>query len=108
VHLVLLKAGLGSSSVPSKAFSALAAGRPLIASIDPGTEVAKVVAEAGAGLAVPPEDPDAFVTAVERLADDPDTRHSMGESGAAWISQRRSPAAVAAAFTALAEDLTAG
>jgi colanic acid biosynthesis glycosyl transferase WcaI len=107
VHLVLLKTGLGASSVPSKAFSALAAGRPLIAAIDPGTEVAKVVTEAGAGLAVLPDDPDAFVAAVEQLADDPDTCLSMGESGRSWISQRRSPAVVAAAFAALAEDLGA-
>ena len=107
VHLVLLKTGLGSSSVPSKAFSALAAGRPLIAAIDPDTEVANVVAEAGAGLAVPPDDTDAFVTAVEHLADDPGTRLSMGESGRSWISQCRSPAAVAGAFAALAEDLAA-
>ncbi len=107
VHLVLLKTGLGASSVPSKAFSALAAGRPLIAAIDPGTEVAKVVTEAGAGLAVLPDDPDAFVAAVEQLADDPGTRLSMGESGRSWISQRRSPAVVAGAFAALAEDLGA-
>jgi colanic acid biosynthesis glycosyl transferase WcaI len=108
VHLVLLKAGLGASSVPSKAFSALAASRPLIAAIDTGTEVARVVAEAGAGLAVSPDDPDAFAAAVECLADDPDARRQMGESGRAWISQRRSPAAVATAFAALAEDLAIG
>jgi len=108
VHLVLLKAGLGASSVPSKAFSALAASRPLIAAIDTGTEVANVVAEAGAGLAVPPDDPDALVAAVECLADDPGARRQMGELGRAWISQRRSPAAVATAFAALAEDLAIG
>jgi len=105
IHVVLLKAGLGSSSVPSKAFSALAAGRPLIASIDPGTEVARVVAGAGAGTAVPPDDPDAFVAAVERLADDPDGRRRMGEAGRAWIEQRRSPESVAAAFVVLLEEL---
>jgi len=108
VHLVLLKAGLGASSVPSKAFSALAAGRPLIAAIDPGTEVANVVNEAGAGMAVPPDDTDAFMAAVERLADDPGGRLAMGESGRAWITQRRSPAAVAGAFAALVEDLRSG
>ncbi len=37
VHLVPLRAGLGSVSVPSKTYSILAAGRPVVASIDPGT-----------------------------------------------------------------------
>ncbi len=108
VHLVLLKAGLGASSVPSKAFSALAAGRPLIASIDPGSEVAEVVAGAGAGLAVPPEDADALVAAVEVLADDPEARLRMGAAGRSWIEQRRSPAAVAGAFVDLLGGLRRG
>ena len=69
--------------------------------------MAKVVTEAGAGLAVLPDDPDAFVAAVEQLAEDSSTRLSIGESGRSWISQRRSPAAVAGAFAALAEDLGA-
>ena len=55
-----------------------------------------------------PDDPNALVAAVECLADDPDARRQMGESGRAWISQRRSPAAVATAFAALAEDLVIG
>jgi len=105
VHLVLLKAGLSASSVPSKAFSALASARPLIAAIDIGTEVANVVSEAGAGLAVPPDDLEAFVAAVECLANDPDARHLMGESGSAWIAERRSPAVVAGALATLAEEL---
>jgi len=105
VHVVLLKAGLGASSVPSKTYSALAAGRPLIASIDEGTEVARVLDDAGAGLAVPPDDLDAFVVAVERLADDPGLRTSMGAAGRRWAEEWRSPASVAAAYAGLMEEL---
>ena len=39
VHVVPLRAGLGNVSVPSKTYSILAAGRPVLAAIDPGTEV---------------------------------------------------------------------
>ena len=105
VHVVLLKAGLGASSVPSKTYSAMATGRPLIASIDEGTEVARVVADAGAGLAVPPDDLDAFVAAVERLADDPGLRASMGAAGRLWAEEWRSSASVAAAYAGLVEEL---
>jgi colanic acid biosynthesis glycosyl transferase WcaI len=105
VHVVLLKTGLGASSVPSKTYSALAAGRPLVASIDEGTEVARIVDAAGAGLAVHPDDLDAFVAAVERLADDPGLRASMGAAGRRWAEEWRSPASVAAAYAGLLEEL---
>ena len=54
-------------SVPSKTYSILAAGRPVVASVDEGTEVARVVEKAGAGTAVPPDDPDAFTAALADL-----------------------------------------
>jgi len=70
IHLVPLRTGLARSSVPSKMYSILAAGRPILASVDEGTEVARTVLRAGAGLAVPPDDQAAFTAALERLLDD--------------------------------------
>ena len=49
IHLVPLRAGLGRVSVPSKTYSILAAGRPVLAAIDPGTEVPRILAESGGG-----------------------------------------------------------
>ena len=61
VHVVPLKTGLARSSVPSKMYSILAAGRPIVASVDPGTEVARTV-EHGRGRAwrSPPDDAEAL------------------------------------------------
>ena len=39
IHAVPLKRGLAAVSVPSKTYSILAAGRPVVAAIDPGTEI---------------------------------------------------------------------
>ena len=39
VHVVPLRPGLGDVSVPSKTYSSLAAGRPVVASIDDDTFV---------------------------------------------------------------------
>jgi colanic acid biosynthesis glycosyl transferase WcaI len=105
VHLVLLKRGLARSSVPSKLYSILAAGRPVIASIDPGTEVARVVDAAGAGVAVPPEDAEAFTKAVAALAAAPAEAAAMGRAGREWVERWLSPAAVAAAYEELFEEL---
>ncbi len=108
VHVVPLKRGLAASSVPSKTYAALAAGRPLLASIDEGSEVARVVEESGAGLAVPPDDPEAFVAAVEELVDDPERRRAMGVRGRAWAERCASPASAAEAYARLFAELGSG
>ncbi|MBT5905780.1 MAG: glycosyltransferase family 4 protein [Acidimicrobiaceae bacterium] len=105
LHLVPLRTGLGESSVPSKTYSVLAAGRPLIASIDEDSEVARVVVEAGAGLAVPPDDVEALVEAVEVLVADPERRIRMGEAGRRWAEAWRSPDQVAVAYAELVAEL---
>ena len=105
LHLVPLRAGLGESSVPSKTYSVLAAGRPLVASIDEDSEVARLVVEAGAGLAVPPDDVEALVEAVEVLVADPERRIRMGEAGRRWAEAWRSPDQVAVAYAELVAEL---
>jgi colanic acid biosynthesis glycosyl transferase WcaI len=105
IHVVPLRRGLARSSVPSKTYSILAAGRPMVASVDEGTEVARVVEQAGAGLAVPPDDPAAFTAAVTKLIDAPDQARAMGASGRAFVERWASPAAVAEHYEALFEEL---
>lgn len=105
LHLILLKRGLARSSTPSKLYGILGAGRPVLASIDEGSEVARTVEGAGAGAAVPPEDPDAFVAALDRLLADPDGLRSAGERGRAWALRWLTPDAQAEAYEALFSEL---
>ena len=107
IHVVPLRRGLARSSVPSKTYSILAAGRPVVASVDEGTEVARVVEKAGAGLAVPPDDPDAFTHAITALLDDPARARAMGAAGRAFVERWASPEAVAERYEALFEELRA-
>jgi colanic acid biosynthesis glycosyl transferase WcaI len=107
IHLVPLKRGLAASSVPSKSYSILAAGRPLLASIDEGTEVARMVQEAQCGVAVPPDDPAAFLAALRSLLVDPQASRAMGERGRAHVERWLSPAAVAQRYEELFEELVA-
>ena len=105
LHVVLLKAGLARSSVPSKTYSILGAGRPLLASVDPGSEVERVVVAAGAGAAVPPDDAVAFVTALTALVDDPAGLRARGAAGRAWMERETTPRGVAQRYAALLEDV---
>ena len=106
IHVVPLRTGLASASVPSKAYSAMAAGRPIIASVDQGTEVARMVADADAGLAVPPDDPDAFTAAVEYLAGDVELRTRMGVNARVWAEKCHSARVAAGAYLDLVGCLT--
>lgn len=105
VHAVPLRRGLGRVSVPSKTYSILAAGRPVVAAIDADTEVPRILAASGAGIAVAPDDADAFADAVDALIDDPQQAREMGERGRRWVLGAVSPGAVADAYEHLISRL---
>ena len=107
IHVVPLRRGLARSSVPSKMYSILAAGRPIVASVDPGTEVASVVERARAGIAVPPDDAEALTKAIASLVADPDEAARMGAAGRASVERWASPAAIAEQYEALFSELRA-
>ena len=108
IHVVPLKTGLGSVSVPSKTYSILAAGRPVLASIDAGTEVPRILDASGAGVAVGPDDPEAFVAALGDMLADPDECQAMGRRGREWVLGAASPRAVAQEYEALLRELGGG
>lgn len=105
IHVVVLKRGLARSSVPSKTFSILASGRPFIASVDPGSEIAGIAERSGAGVAVPPEDAESFTKAIRNLVDDTEERDEMGRRGRSFVEGWASPAAVAKSYEELFEEL---
>ena len=106
VHVVPLKAGLGNVSVPSKTYSSLAAARPIVASIDPDTEIPRLLDRAGAGVCVAPDDVDGFVGALSDLLASPSKCAAMGASGRSWVVDHASPAAVGAAYDRLLSSVT--
>ncbi|MFZ4719781.1 MAG: glycosyltransferase family 4 protein [Ilumatobacteraceae bacterium] len=105
IHLVPLKAGLGRVSVPSKTYSILAAGRPVLAAIDPGTEVPRMIAASGGGVAVGPDDPAAFESALAGMLADLPGAVAMGAAARTWVEGAASPAAVAQAYDRLIRSL---
>ena len=78
---------------PSKMFEAMAAGVPLILSVD--GEARGLVEEAGAGLCVEPESSGALAEAVLALQRDPEGRQRMGRNGRAFVTGRFDRAGIA-------------
>ena len=105
MHVVPLRAGLGRVSVPSKTYSIMAAGRPVIAAIDPGTAVPVILDASGGGVSVAPDDPEAFIAAVRDLVEHPQVGRRQGALGRQWVVREASPAAVGAAYDALVRTL---
>ena len=109
LHLILLKRGLAQSSTPSKMYGILAAARPVLASIDEGSEVELTIESARAGRAVPPDNTEAFLAALEEMLADPAALEQMGRNGRDHLAESFSPAAQAEAFDDLfAELINAG
>lgn len=79
-----------SLTIPSKVQTYLAAGRPIIASLD--GEGARLVSDAGAGIACPAEDAAALAQAVLTVRGaSPEEREQMGAAGRAYHAQHFSP-----------------
>ncbi len=96
--LVTQKREVGDIVFPSKVMTLLAAGRPLVVSVSPGSEVARVAEEAGAGVSVPPEDGKALAEAVLSLWRDPERRRQMGIAGRNYAEARWSREAALSAM----------
>jgi len=101
IHVVPLKTGLASVSVPSKMYSILSAGRPVVAAIDAGTEIPRTLAESGAGIAVAPDNEAEFISALQILISDGAKRVAMGALGRTWVEHHASAGAVAKRYEAI-------
>ncbi|MFC2336615.1 MAG: glycosyltransferase family 4 protein [Negativicutes bacterium] len=77
--LVSLEANLSGMAVPSKFYTYLAAGRPIIAISDMTTEMAMTIREKEVGFVVPHGDVRAFLAAVEFLRENEEAAHEMGK-----------------------------
>src|SRR5271154_3079413 len=78
VHIVTVKRGLEGVVVPSKLYSILAAGRPIIVIAPAECDAARIVVESGCGVAADPDDPSAVAAAIRELRAQPVRLGEMG------------------------------
>jgi colanic acid biosynthesis glycosyl transferase WcaI len=107
VSLVSLVKGAGLGALPSKSYGILASGRPLLASIDEGSEGWNLVERAEAGICVPPEDPSRLSEAILTLKRDDGLRAQLGQNGRIWVERHHSPRSAAEQFEKLLEAAVA-
>jgi len=78
IHIVTVRRGLEGVVVPSKLYSILAAGRPVLAVAAANSDAARIVCESGCGIAADPDDPAAVAAAIRALRSDPARLAEMG------------------------------
>jgi glycosyltransferase involved in cell wall biosynthesis len=87
VLVAMIGTEAGTYSVPSKVFSYLCTGKPLLLSVPAENLAARVVARENAGLVAAPERRDEFLANALRLQANPDLRASLGRNGLAYAER---------------------
>ena len=86
VCLVTQQKSVSEIAFPSKVVTYMAAGRPMVASVNSGSEVARTIRESQAGKVAEPENPRALLEAIRELRAE-DLR-KVGENARAYARRR--------------------
>jgi len=78
LHIITVRRGLEGVVVPSKLYSTLSAGRPILVVAPPESDAARIVVESGCGVAADPDDPAAVAAAIRQLRAQPARLAEMG------------------------------
>ncbi|HAA28163.1 MAG TPA: colanic acid biosynthesis glycosyltransferase WcaI [Cyanobacteria bacterium UBA8553] len=90
VGLVIQKRNVICFNMPSKIQVLLASGRPIVASIPPNGSAARAIQQSGAGLLVPPENPEALAAGILDLYANPDKLEVLGKKGREYAVEKYS------------------
>jgi glycosyltransferase involved in cell wall biosynthesis len=105
VHYVGLAHGLAGYVVPSRVYGIMAAGRPIIAAVDPGSETAAAVRAADSGLITDPDAAEQVADAIRTMASGAVDLAAMGARARAYVEHEGSRAAALARYRELLADV---
>jgi colanic acid biosynthesis glycosyl transferase WcaI len=92
-------------NLPSKLMNFMAQGLPILAAVNPASEVARLIGESGAGWVVDSSRPELFPKEVTKALSDPVELERRGGAGHTYAMSRFSPEGFAASFDRLLEEV---
>lgn len=98
VGVVSLIPGMWGTAMPSRTYNIMAAGKPILALIDDGSELDKVVREDQIGWSIRPRDRDSFIETVKSILESREDLRAMGERARAAAERKYSLAAAVASY----------
>lgn len=90
VGLIISKPGVGNNSVPSKTWSIMAAGRPILASFDSDSELSKLIKSSKCGLCAEAGNKEQLIEQIRNFISSPEQRKNMGVNGKNYIENNLS------------------
>jgi colanic acid biosynthesis glycosyl transferase WcaI len=108
IALVSQRHGGAEFNFPSKLMNFMAYGLPVLAVVDPGSEISRVVQLAGAGWVVDSAEPDAFPVAVAEILGEPAQLQARGAAAEAFAEEHFSRSGFAARFESTLDELARG
>lgn len=106
VGLVTLNARVKTPVVPSKILSMMAAGRPVVASMPLDGDAPKLIKDAGCGISVEPDNPEAIADAILSLSNNPELCGRFSRQGREYILKTMSIDKVVTNLECLFHDVT--
>jgi colanic acid biosynthesis glycosyl transferase WcaI len=103
--LVPMKQGMDRDTFPSKVYTIMSSGRPVLASTDSDSELAWAVNEAKAGWITAPGHSSGIRDAILQAMTNPAECQSMGKRGRTYVINYHSPQAVAEKYDGLIQSL---
>jgi colanic acid biosynthesis glycosyl transferase WcaI len=106
IGLVPQRPDVDEFNLPSKLMNLMSRGVPVLASVNPHSEVARIVGESGAGWVVDAADPQGFPLALREILADQAELQRRGAAGLEFARRNFSPEVVATRFEDVLYDLT--
>jgi colanic acid biosynthesis glycosyl transferase WcaI len=73
--------------IPSKLFTYMAAGRPVVAAVSPSSQAGACIRQAGSGITVAAENPAALAGAISQLKADKELAERLGRQGRHFVEE---------------------
>lgn len=109
ISLVPLMKGTAHTTIPSKIYSIMASGRPVLVAVDPDSDIVRLVQHANCGIIVPPDDADALEQAIRQAYSDQTKLKQLGLNGREYVVAHFSRAAISKQYDDLIRAcITAG
>ena len=105
IGLVSQRADVQEFNLPSKLMSYMAYGIPVIASVNPDSETARIVRDSGAGWVTDSQTPPEFAAVAAAKLRDPEALKTASRAGFTYANDNFHPRAIAARFEVVLDDV---